>query len=46
MAGVLDAAVGGRAGRVGQVVAFESEGALAPEDNGFSVGVFVDDEQP
>jgi Tol biopolymer transport system component len=29
-----------------QVVAFESEGALVPEDNGFSVDVFVHDEQP
>jgi hypothetical protein len=30
----------------GQVVAFESEGALAPEDDGFPVDVFVHDEQP
>jgi Tol biopolymer transport system component len=29
-----------------QVVAFESEGALAPEDDGFPVDVFVHDEQP
>ena len=30
----------------GQVVAFESEGALVPEDSGFPVDVFVHDEQP
>ena len=28
------------------VVAFQSEGALAPEDNGFPVDVFVHDQQP
>jgi len=30
----------------GQVVAFESEGALVPSDGGFPVDVFVHDEQP
>jgi Tol biopolymer transport system component len=30
----------------GQVVAFESEGALVAEDGGFPVDVFVHDEQP
>jgi Tol biopolymer transport system component len=30
----------------GQVVAFESEGALVPEDSEFPVDVFVHDEQP
>jgi hypothetical protein len=30
----------------GQVVAFESEGALVPEDSGFPVDVYVHDEQP
>jgi hypothetical protein len=30
----------------GQVVAFESEGALVAEDSGFPVDVFVHDEQP
>jgi len=30
----------------GQVVAFESEGVLAPEDSGFPLDVFVHDEQP
>jgi Tol biopolymer transport system component len=30
----------------GQVVAFESEGALVPQDTGFPVDVFVHDEQP
>ena len=30
----------------GQVVAFQSEGALVPEDGGFPVDVFVHDEQP
>jgi Tol biopolymer transport system component len=30
----------------GQVVAFESEGGLVPEDGGFPVDVFVHDEQP
>ena len=30
----------------GQVVAFESEGALGAEDGGFPVDVFVHDEQP
>jgi hypothetical protein len=30
----------------GQVVAVESEGALAPEDDGSPVDVFVHDEQP
>jgi Tol biopolymer transport system component len=30
----------------GQVVAFESEGALVPQDTGVPVDVFVHDEQP
>jgi Tol biopolymer transport system component len=30
----------------GQVIAFESEGALVPSDSGFPVDVFVHDEQP
>jgi Tol biopolymer transport system component len=30
----------------GQVVAFDSEGALVPQDGGFPVDVFVHDEQP
>jgi Tol biopolymer transport system component len=30
----------------GQVVAFDSEGALVPQDTGFPVDVFVHDEQP
>jgi Tol biopolymer transport system component len=30
----------------GQVVAFESDGALMAEDGGFPVDVFVHDEQP
>ena len=30
----------------GQAVAFQSEGALVPEDGGFPVDVFVHDEQP
>jgi Tol biopolymer transport system component len=40
--GSLDAALSAD----GQVVAFESEGALVAEDGGFPVDVFVDDEQP
>jgi hypothetical protein len=30
----------------GQVVAFESEGALVPEDSGFPVDIYVHDETP
>jgi Tol biopolymer transport system component len=30
----------------GQAVAFQSEGALVPEDSGFPVDIFVHDEQP